>query len=131
MLWKGLTRISGLESEKDMSDPISNYGRMTQSNAAARNAIEKVDPKGTSAASAKEESAPAKAAPGADKISLSNVAQKVMAQPEFDRAKVESIKQAIKDGNYPVNPRRIAESFVALEKLITNWSDSDRAWPTS
>jgi hypothetical protein len=56
-----------------MSDPISNYGRMTQSNAAARNAIEKVDPKGTSAASAKEESAPAKAAPGADKISLSNV----------------------------------------------------------
>ena len=29
-------------------------------------------------------------------------------------------KQAIKDGNYPVNPRRIAESFVALEKLITN-----------
>ena len=104
-----------------MSDPISNYGRMTQSSAAARNAIEKVDPKGTSAAAAKEESAPAKAvAPGADKISLTNVAQKVMAQPEFDRAKVESIKQAIKDGNYPVNPRRIAESFVALEKLITN-----------
>jgi len=104
-----------------MSDPISNYGRMTQSSAAARNAIEKVDPKGTSAAAAKEESAPAKAeAPGADKISLTNVAQKVMAQPEFDRAKVESIKQAIKDGNYPVNPRRIAESFVALEKLITS-----------
>jgi len=103
-----------------MSDPISNYGRMTQSSAAARNAIEKVDPKGTSAAAAKEESAPAKATSGADKISLSNVAQKVMAQPEFDRAKVESIKQAIKDGNYPVNPRRIAESFVALEKLITN-----------
>ena len=103
-----------------MSDPISNYGRMTQSSAAARNAIEKVDPKGTSAASAKEETAPAKAAaPGADKISC-NVAQKVMAQPEFDRAKVESIKQAIKDGNYPVNPRRIAESFVALEKLITD-----------
>jgi negative regulator of flagellin synthesis FlgM len=103
-----------------MSDPISNYGRMTQSNAAARSAIEKVDPKGTSAASAKEESAPAKVSPGADKISLSNVAQKVMAQPEFDRAKVESIKQAIKDGNYPVNPRRIAERLVALEKLITN-----------
>ena len=103
-----------------MNDPISNYGRMTQSNAAARNAIEKVDPKGASAVSAKEESAPAKASPGADKISLSNVAQKVMAQPEFDRAKVEAIKQAIKDGNYPVNPRRIAESFVALEKLITD-----------
>jgi hypothetical protein len=69
-----------------MSDPISNYGRMTQSNAAARNAIEKVDPKGTSSASAKEEATPTKVAPGADKVSLSNVNQKVMAQPEFDRA---------------------------------------------
>jgi negative regulator of flagellin synthesis FlgM len=103
-----------------MSDPISNYGRVTQSNAAARSAVEKIDPKGPPAAAAKEESAPAKASPGADKVSLSNVAQKAMAQPDFDRAKVESIKQAIKDGNYPINPRRIAESFVALEKLITS-----------
>ena len=55
---------------------------------------------------------------GADQVSLSNVAKKVMAQPDFDRSKVESIKQAIKDGNYPVNPRRIAENFVALEKMI-------------
>jgi negative regulator of flagellin synthesis FlgM len=112
----------GLESENYMSDPISNFGRMTQSNAAVRSAIEKIDPKGTSAASAQEESisAPAKASPRGDKVSLSNVAQKVMAQPEFDRAKVDAIKQAIKDGNYPVSPRRIAESFVALEKLITS-----------
>jgi len=101
-----------------MNDPISNYGRMTQSNAAARNAIEKVDPKGASAASAKEESAPAKASPGADKISLSNVAQKVMAQPEFDRAKVDAIKTAIQQGQYPLDSRRIAENFIAIEKMI-------------
>ena len=53
-------------------------------------------------------------------MSLSNVAQKVMAQPDFDRSKVEAIKQAIQEGNYPVNPRRIAENFVALEKMIGN-----------
>jgi negative regulator of flagellin synthesis FlgM len=53
-------------------------------------------------------------------VSLSNVAQKVMEQPDFDRAKVESIKKAIAEGNYPVNPRRIAENFVALEKMIAN-----------
>jgi negative regulator of flagellin synthesis FlgM len=41
-----------------------------------------------------------------------------MAQPDFDRSKVEAIKQAIREGNYPVNPRRIAENFVALEKMI-------------
>ena len=105
-----------------MNDAISNYGRMTQSNAALRSAIDKVDKRSSSAAQAKDAPAPSleKAAPGADKVSLSNVAQKVMAQPDFDRAKVEAIKQAIKDGNYPVNPRRIAENFVALEKMIGN-----------
>ena len=30
----------------------------------------------------------------------------------------EAIKQALRDGNYPMNARRIAESFVAIEKLI-------------
>jgi negative regulator of flagellin synthesis FlgM len=51
-------------------------------------------------------------------ISLSNVTQKVMAQPSFDRAKVDSIKKAIKDGNYPLNPKGIAESFLSLEQMI-------------
>lgn len=106
-----------------MSDAISNYGRMTQSNATARSSLEKVDKKGTSAAPTADEAkskAPEKSSAGADKVSLSNVAQKVMAQPDFDRAKVDAIKQAIKEGNYPINPRRIAESFVALEKMMTN-----------
>jgi anti-sigma28 factor (negative regulator of flagellin synthesis) len=31
---------------------------------------------------------------------------------------VDSIKRAIEDGQYPLNARRIAESFVALEQLI-------------
>jgi negative regulator of flagellin synthesis FlgM len=36
----------------------------------------------------------------------------------FDRSKVEAIKQALRDGNYPLDSRRIAESFVAIERLI-------------
>ena len=106
-----------------MSDAISNYGRMTQSNAALRSAIDKLDKKSSSAVQTKEEpkqQALEKPSAGADKVSLSNVAQKVMDQPDFDRAKVESIKKAIAEGNYPVNPRRIAENFVALEKMIAN-----------
>ena len=51
-------------------------------------------------------------------MSLSNVTQKAMAEPDFDRAKVESIKQAIAEGQYPLDPRRIAESFLALERMI-------------
>ncbi len=53
-----------------------------------------------------------------DQLVLSEVAQRAMAEPGFDRAKVESIKQAIKDGTYPMNSRRIAESFSAMERLI-------------
>jgi len=41
-----------------------------------------------------------------------------MQEPQFDRAKVESIKLAIQQGNYPVDSRRIAENFVAIEKMI-------------
>lgn len=62
--------------------------------------------------------ASAAAAPKDDQLVLSEVAQRAMAEPSFDRAKVESIKQAIKDGSYPMNSRRIAESFAAMENLI-------------
>lgn len=71
---------------------------------------------GQSADSAKASSAAA--APKDDQLVLSEVAQRAMAEPSFDRAKVESIKQAIKDGSYPMNSRRIAESFSAMERLI-------------
>jgi negative regulator of flagellin synthesis FlgM len=63
-------------------------------------------------------SANAAVAPKDDQLILSEVAQRAMAEPGFDRAKVQSIKQAIQDGSYPLNSRRIAESFAAIEKLI-------------
>ncbi len=53
-----------------------------------------------------------------DELLLSPVARQAMAEPAFDREKVEAIKQAIKDGSYPLNSRRIAESFAAIERLI-------------
>lgn len=53
-----------------------------------------------------------------DQLELSDIAKKAMAEPAFDRHKVESIKLALKEGNYPLNSRHIAESFVAMEKLI-------------
>ena len=61
-----------------------------------------------------------KTAPAArkDEIILSDTARRAAAEPAFDREKVEAIKEAIKDGNYPLNARRIAESFVAIEKMI-------------
>jgi negative regulator of flagellin synthesis FlgM len=55
---------------------------------------------------------------GPDQLQMTNVAQKAMAEPDFDKVKVESIKKAIQDGQYPLNPRRIAESFYAIEQMI-------------
>ena len=80
---------------------------------AKRKAIERPDDGQAEGAKA---SAPA--VPKDDQLVLSEIAQRAMAEPGFDRAKVESIKQAIQDGSYPMNSRRIAESFAAMEKLI-------------
>jgi negative regulator of flagellin synthesis FlgM len=41
-----------------------------------------------------------------------------MAAGDFDEAKVANIKQALAEGNYPLDERRIAESFVAIESML-------------
>jgi len=55
-----------------------------------------------------------------EKLELSETARRSMADPSFDRAKVDAIKAALREGNYPLDSRRIAESFVALERLVDN-----------
>lgn len=103
-----------------MTDAISNYGQRAQSDASLRSALDKVNRKSGSSSSPAETAAPAVSAKalGTDELHLSNVASRAMAEPDFDRVKVESIKQAIQDGQYPLNPRKIAESFHAIEQMI-------------
>lgn len=103
-----------------MSDPISlNQGRISSSNAASRTTLDKL---GKKSSPAKTDNTPETKAPArtkeSDSVNLSNVKERMDAKPDFDRAKVDSIKAALQQGNYPVNPRRIAENFVSLEKLI-------------
>jgi negative regulator of flagellin synthesis FlgM len=40
------------------------------------------------------------------------------ASAEYDSAKVDNIKEMLRLGNYPLDPRKIAESIVELEKLL-------------
>ena len=103
-----------------MTDSISSYGRRVQTEASRRDALDKAVAKATPSLleEAAGKPAPAKVGGGHDQLQLSNVAQKAMAEPDFDRAKVESIKQAIQDGQYQINPRKIAESFLAVERMI-------------
>jgi flagellar biosynthesis anti-sigma factor FlgM len=103
-----------------MSDPVSNNARIA-SQAASRAAMEKLDNKSKAvknAPSPEAKAAPAPAPQNADTVNLSNVTQRAKDAPDFDRVKVEAIKTALREGSYPINPRRIAENFVALEKMI-------------
>jgi negative regulator of flagellin synthesis FlgM len=104
-----------------MTDAISNYGQRAQSDASLRSALDKANRKSNAPAGASPQApAPAASAPssGPDQLQLSNVAGRAMSEPDFDRVKVESIKQAIQDGQYPLNARKIAESFHAIEQMI-------------
>lgn len=110
-----------------MTNPISQYGRMAQPEGFSRPVATKTDKQPGSAPltdAVSEAStglapqiAPQKPHEG-NILTLSNVAQRVKDEPDFDRNKVEAIKQAIQNGQYPLDPRRIAESFVAIEQMI-------------
>ncbi len=113
-----------------MTDPISNQvSRLPPNVGPARTAndkadkVDKADKADKKAVSSHAPAAHNKAAErksvDSDTLALSNVNQRVNSQPEFDRSKVEAIKESLKNGSYPLNPRRIAESFVALEQMIT------------
>lgn len=97
-----------------MTDPISNLGRSTaQLNASA----DKVkSQKADSAASVAVEKAPGQ--PTSDEFILSEAAETALSDAQFDAAKVARIKQAIQDGNYPLDAKRIAENFISLERMI-------------
>jgi negative regulator of flagellin synthesis FlgM len=53
-----------------------------------------------------------------DSVELSADAVAELDRAGFDAAKVEQIKQALADGNYPIDARRIAEGFQDFEKLL-------------
>lgn len=62
--------------------------------------------------------AQAKPTAGNDEVILSKTAETAIAAADFDAAKVEEIKQALAGGNYPLDEKRIAESFVAIERML-------------
>lgn len=99
-----------------MTDPISMYGRLGRLDAGVRSGQ-------SDRASEATDSVPGSGSPGAvaptrDEFVLSEAARSALQAETFDRSKVDAIKQALRDGNYPLDSRRIAESFAAIERLI-------------
>ncbi|MDP4609397.1 MAG: flagellar biosynthesis anti-sigma factor FlgM [Burkholderiaceae bacterium] len=101
-----------------MTNPITQQARLAQPDLNTRQAMDKAQKKADGAPSAASDKPAAPVQSKEDVLSLSDVAQKAMSENEFDRVKVDSIKQAIREGNYPLNARRIAENFVAIEQMI-------------
>jgi flagellar biosynthesis anti-sigma factor FlgM len=103
-----------------MTDPINTYSRPLGSANGSRAASRPEGTKGASEAGARI-TEPLGGAPRPvqdEKLELSETARRTMADPSFDRAKVEAIKTALREGTYPLDSRKIAESFVALERMI-------------
>ena len=51
-------------------------------------------------------------------VHLSEEVANAIEAAEFDAAKVEALRLAIMDGNYPLDAKRIAENMLNLERLI-------------
>jgi negative regulator of flagellin synthesis FlgM len=98
-----------------MTDPISNLGR----SAAQLSNSGGVKNEKTSTVS-KSVDDQIKAKTGRDELVLSETAETALANAEFDSAKVARIKAAIQEGNYPIDAKKVAESFAALEGMISS-----------
>ena len=100
-----------------MTNSISNVGSASAQLKSAADAAEKLK----TISETLDKAAPKETVkPEADQLILSKAAETALATAEFDEAKVEAIKIALQEGNYPLNERRIAENFVAIERMIGN-----------
>lgn len=98
-----------------MTDPVSNFSRVDRLDPSNLNKASKSERRGAAAA---QDSDQARNTRASDEVTLSDLALQARLEPEFDRAKVDAIKQALKDGQYPLDARRIAENFAAIERMI-------------
>jgi negative regulator of flagellin synthesis FlgM len=103
-----------------MSNPIDNGQRINGSvTGIGRKQSEQVG---------KTASTPAGAPTGTDGLAdasvqserLLKIREAIDSTPEVDAERVETIKRAIAEGEFPVDPQRIAEKFAELESLLNN-----------
>ena len=52
-------------------------------------------------------------------VQLSDSVVRAIEDSKFDAAKVEALRLAIMEGNYPLDAKRIAESMLDLERMIS------------
>lgn len=100
-----------------MSNPINPLSRSSAGTVSSNTEKAKV--------SVKEESSNTGSVSSEDTVSLSQGSQQVSSlqqqlksSPQIDQAKVDSIKQEIANGNYPLDAAKIAENLINLEQSL-------------
>ena len=96
-----------------MTDPISGIGGKALS--AIKPEQKKDEPVKNAESDAQTKSVALKAS---DEVKLSDETVVELKRAGFDEEKVAQIKQALADGNYPLDPKRIAQGFTDIEKLL-------------
>jgi negative regulator of flagellin synthesis FlgM len=95
-----------------MTDPISGVG------AKALSAIKPEQKKDEQVRSAGSEPQDVQDRQVSDEVQLSDETVVELRRAGFDEEKVAQIKKALADGNYPLDPKRIAQGFTEIEKLL-------------
>jgi negative regulator of flagellin synthesis FlgM len=96
-----------------MTDPISGVGAKSLS------AIKPEQKKDEQVRSADSDSQDVQVSrQTSDEVQLSDETVVELRRAGFDEAKVALIKQALADGNYPLDPKKIAQGFTEIEKLL-------------
>lgn len=108
--------LGALEGEdKNMADPISSVGgRGPQGPRVTSSEVQKAADESKALASGKARDAAA----AQDRVELSDAVKTANTEAVFDAEKVAELRQAIAEGQYPLDPKKIAESFAAIERLI-------------
>ena len=99
-----------------MTDTITNSNSI---NVAAKAAVDAVKQNNAGQASAIKPALTEAVSKAIDStVELSGTLKAELAIDEYDAKKVADIRLALEEGNYPLDDKKIAESYIPLEKLL-------------
>ncbi|MAV33509.1 MAG: hypothetical protein CL926_03245 [Deltaproteobacteria bacterium] len=99
-----------------MTDTITNSNSI---NVAAKAAVDAVKQNNAGQASAIKPALTEAVSKAIDStVELSGTLKAELAIAEYDAKKVADIRLALEEGNYPLDDKKIAESYIPLEKLL-------------
>lgn len=96
-----------------MADPISGVGGRGPQALRLAEAESKKNAEADRAAKSAGASTPAQ-----DSVELSEGVRSASTEAVFDADRVAELRQAIAEGQYPLDPKKIAESFASIERLL-------------